>query len=186
MDRAVTRGAPPISGDSTRLLAGALVRSALRGDGIRAGPHLLVQPPGAVERAVALTSEITVGRGQEAGLVIDDPGASRVHARIQLAEDGAAQVEDLGSKNGLRLNGQRLPAGPAPLQPGDELTVGATRVRFIDPLPRPPGEDGGAGPAQDPSPGAACPDDRGGRGAWRLLAASAWLLASAALLLWLA
>jgi hypothetical protein len=179
----VTRGAPPSSGGPTRLLAGALVRSALRGDGVRAGPHLLVRPPGAAERAVALTSEVTVGRGQEAGLVIDDPGASRVHARIQLAEDGAAQVEDLGSKNGLRLNGQRLPAGPAPLQPGDELLVGATRVRFVDPLPRPPGEDGGAGPALAQSPGTACPGGPGARGAWRLLAASAGLLASAALLL---
>jgi pSer/pThr/pTyr-binding forkhead associated (FHA) protein len=179
----VTPDAPRESGGSTRLLAGALVRCALRGEVARAGPHLLVRPPGAAERAVALPAELTVGRGQEAGLVIEDPGASRVHARIQLSADGAAQVLDLGSKNGLRLNGQRLAAGPAPLRPGDELTVGATRVRFVDPLSQPPGEEAGAGGSLAQPAGSAGTGGHDGGSAWRLLAASAGLLAFAALLL---
>lgn len=174
-------------------MAGALVRSALRGEGARAGPHLLVRSPGSAERAVALPAELTVGRGTEAGLALDDAGASRLHARIRLDDDGAALVEDLGSKNGLRLNGRRLQAGPSPLRPGDELTVGATALRFVDPLAVAPA-------ASHEAPAAAVPGARlpGANGqptrppwahgllappAWALLAGAGGLLALSALLL---
>jgi hypothetical protein len=144
---------------ATRLHAGALVRCALRGEAARALPHLLVRPPGGAERAVALPAELTVGRGPEAGLVIADGAASRLHARLRLAEDGSAAVEDLGSKNGLRLNG--LPLGPG----------------LADP-PGPPSapETGGHGRA----PAGRRP---GGRAEPQLLAAAALLLGLSALLL---
>lgn len=167
----------------TRIQAGALVRCARRGEAARAVPHLLVRPPGGGERAVALATELTVGRGPEAGLVIADGGASRLHACLRLSEDGAAAVEDLGSKNGVRLNGLPLGPGPAPLRPGDELLVGSTVLRYEDPL---------AEPAGSPTPGAVArveavrptPVAPGGRRAEvRLLAAAAALLGLAALLL---
>lgn len=120
--------------DATRVAAGALVRRALRGEGTPPVPHLLVRPPGGAEQTVALTAELTVGRDPQAGLVLADAGASRCHARLRLGEDGAAEVEDLGSKNGLRLNGRRLAGGRAALRHGDELLLGATVLRFVDPL----------------------------------------------------
>jgi diguanylate cyclase (GGDEF)-like protein len=51
--------------------------------------------------------EMRVGRHRENGLVIDDEGLSRVHARVFL-EDGAYVVEDLGSSNGTYVDGERI------------------------------------------------------------------------------
>jgi hypothetical protein len=177
--------------DPTRLAAGALVRRALRGEPVRALPHLVIRSPGAAERAVALPAELTVGRGPEAGLVLADGGASRLHARIRLAEDGAAAVEDLGSKNGLTLNGRALPAGPAALRAGDELRVGATLLRFEDPLstpadPEAPATAPGAGPGPDGPAAAEVGSGAAASGRWPAPPRSAGLLVAAAALLGLA
>jgi DNA-binding winged helix-turn-helix (wHTH) protein len=59
---------------------------------------------------------------------IDAPDVSRRHARIVLAGE-AAILEDLGSKNGTWLRGSRLEAR-APLEDGDEIHLGRTRVVF--------------------------------------------------------
>lgn len=163
------------SGGTTRLLAGALVRSALRGEVASSGPHLVVRTGGREEEVVALPPDLTLGRGPGVDLVLDDPGASRRHARIRLAEDGTAEVLDLGSKNGSLLNGRRLPPGPVALRPGDELTVGDTGLRFVDPLADPP--PGGPGPpagtGQDGRPPSRSGAD-GPRARSRLRAAPAW------------
>ena len=73
-----------------------------------------------------------VGRGPECDLVLLDPDASRVH--VELARDFAGvRLRDLDSKNGLLLNGQ--PAhGERLLAEGDEIRIGATRLRFVDPV----------------------------------------------------
>lgn len=180
---------------ATRALAGALVRCALRGEGARAVPHLVVLAPGRAERAVPLPPELTLGRGPGVALALPDPGASRRHARLRLDAAGAAVVEDLGSKNGLLVNGRRVRGGAAPLRDGDELTVGATVLRYVDPLaagspePAPPG---GAGP---PAEGAAAAPLGGTPGSaaavgealpagrCRALAAAAALLGAAAVAL---
>ncbi len=124
------------AGGATRLDAGALLRRAEDG-AVLAGPHLLVLEPGAPERLVGLTSDCTVGRGLEAALRLSDPSASRLHLRLRL--DGAgASAEDLGSRNGLSINGGRA-RGQRRLRSGDELEVGETRLRYVDPLePAPP------------------------------------------------
>jgi pSer/pThr/pTyr-binding forkhead associated (FHA) protein len=160
----------------TRLAAAALLRQALRDGPVRAGPHLAVRPADGVARAVALGEELTVGRGPAAGLRLDDAGSSRLHLRLRLSGSGEATVEDLGSKNGLRLNGRALGPGPAPLRPGDELLVGATRLRFVDPL----AEIGGA-PRPEPTSGAWPEGPHPGPArAWLALASAALLLAMAA------
>ena len=71
-----------------------------------------------------LHGELTVGREQGAGLVIDDGCVSRLHARF-LDENGAIVVEDLGSSNGTFVNGERISA-PVELGAGDEVQVGGT------------------------------------------------------------
>ena len=53
----------------------------------------------------------TIGRDGICEVVLDDLKASRQHARIQLDEKGEYVIEDLGSKNGTLINGQR--GGPA-------------------------------------------------------------------------
>ena len=150
----------------TRLGAGALLRMASDTGAAQAGPHLLVREPGAPERVVPLTADCTVGRDPGAALRLADPSASRLHLRLRLDEAGAS-AEDLGSRNGLTVNGGRS-RGLRRLRSGDELTVGATRLRFVDPLEGPsPAPEGPAAPAP----------------ATRLLLASAGLLLLAALAL---
>ncbi len=74
---------------------------------------------------------IVFGRDASASDVfVDDPTASALHCRIELAQQGVA-VCDLGSANGtlLRrgLNRRRLRGETALLQSGDRLCVGAAR-----------------------------------------------------------
>jgi len=58
---------------------------------------------------------------------IADERASRKHARLLLAPDGTASIEDLGSRNGTLLNGFPLEAGVATaLRAGDRLTLGGS------------------------------------------------------------
>ena len=124
---------------ATRIDAGALLRRAAAGGTAQAGPHLVVCEPRAGVRVVALTRGCTVGRGRRAALQLADPSASRIHLRLQLDEAGAS-VEDLGSRNALRVNGGRA-RGRRRLRSGDELEVGETLLRYVDPL-----EPAGAAP----------------------------------------
>jgi two-component system, cell cycle sensor histidine kinase and response regulator CckA len=64
----------------------------------------------------------TVGRSPDATVMVDDPGVSRLHARIRRSEAGGFEVEDLGSKNGTFLNGARVEHALANL--GDKIRVG--------------------------------------------------------------
>ena len=50
---------------------------------------------------------LVVGRGTQSRLQILDEGLSRTHCRF-FFEGGVAWAEDLGSKNGTSVNGQRL------------------------------------------------------------------------------
>ena len=47
----------------------------------------------------------TVGRGQQADVIVDDPSLSRLHARLSVDQDGQISVDDLGSTNGVFVNG---------------------------------------------------------------------------------
>jgi two-component system, cell cycle sensor histidine kinase and response regulator CckA len=55
-------------------------------------------------------------------VMVDDPGVSRMHARIRRNESAGFEVEDLGSKNGTFLNGTRIEQAVAEL--GDKIRVG--------------------------------------------------------------
>jgi DNA-binding winged helix-turn-helix (wHTH) protein len=72
--------------------------------------------------------ENVLGRGAESVLWIEHETVSRRHARIRV-EQGQAVLEDLESKNGTFLRGERL-EGPAELVDGDEFQLGEVPVRF--------------------------------------------------------
>jgi two-component system response regulator HydG len=72
---------------------------------------------------------ITVGRSRENAIVLADEHASRVHARIQFA-DGQWTVTDLESRNGTQLDDEPV-HGTVPLVDGQEIQVGASRLRFV-------------------------------------------------------
>jgi hypothetical protein len=69
-----------------------------------------------------------LGRGADASIRIDLGRVSRLHARIRV--DGQrVLLEDLGSKNGTFLRGERI-GGPAELADGDEIAVGSVVLLF--------------------------------------------------------
>jgi hypothetical protein len=71
-----------------------------------------------------------LGRSRDADIQLDDPNASRPHAEIR-PSGGSWIVRDLGSTNGVKVNGRRLdPDRPQSLKRGDELQIGTSRVTF--------------------------------------------------------
>jgi FhaA, N-terminal domain/FHA domain len=89
-----------------------------------AGALLLV----AGRRMVVPAAGAVIGRSRECDVVLDDSGISRRHAQVKPQAGGWA-IEDLGSTNGLRVNGARV-QGAADLQPGDRIEMGSTEIVF--------------------------------------------------------
>jgi pSer/pThr/pTyr-binding forkhead associated (FHA) protein len=69
-----------------------------------------------------------LGRDPALELCLESSSVSRRHARLHIA-DGVAVLEDLGSKNGTFVNGQRTTAAVR-LSDRDQITVGSVRLRF--------------------------------------------------------
>ena len=80
------------------------------------------EPPPERERRA-----LVIGRSPGCDLVLDDPTVSRHHAELVREEDGWV-LRDMGSTNGTRINGWRVRR--AVVARGDEIAVGATRLRF--------------------------------------------------------
>ena len=104
-----------------------------------------------------------VGRAETDGVRIDDPEVSRRHARLVHDERGVI-VEDLGSTNGTRINGERI-TGPSPLRDGDVVSFGDVSAVFRSSSPAQPerrgpsaaasdagGESAGSGPLEPEAP----------------------------------
>jgi pSer/pThr/pTyr-binding forkhead associated (FHA) protein len=70
---------------------------------------------------------MVVGRGRSADLVIAEPTISRAHAAIGWDAEGFF-MQDLGSTNGSKVNGQRSPL--ARLVDGDDLQLGKLHLRI--------------------------------------------------------
>jgi DNA-binding NtrC family response regulator len=85
-------------------------------------------------RTVPLQSRqpVTIGRGPNAEVQLEDETISRAHARVELVGD-EVWVEDLGSKNGTLVNGS--PVGRARLTPHDRLVVGSATAFLHIPAP---------------------------------------------------
>jgi hypothetical protein len=95
-----------------------------RRGGARGRPILVVDG-----RQVTLAEdESVIGRAEDAAVRVDAAGVSRRHARVVVA-DGAATVEDLGSKNGTYI-GAELVTTPRLLADGDEIRIGPVTLTF--------------------------------------------------------
>jgi hypothetical protein len=70
---------------------------------------------------------VTLGRLPESDVVVDDPGASRQHARISSA-NGEFVLVDLGSTNGTLVNDAAV--AEHALADGDRITIGETVLEF--------------------------------------------------------
>src|SRR5215510_6415082 len=100
-----SRRKPPVSGGAGRPRAEAVESPSLK----RTVFYLYVTAPGMAARKVSLDRPVTtIGRSSMNDLPISDKMLSRQHARIVRDNDGGLTVEDLGSRNGTFLNGDRL------------------------------------------------------------------------------
>ena len=66
---------------------------------------------------------ITVGRDPESDVIIDNPGVSREHLRLERGSDGEYEVVDMGSANGTFLNDLPVKC-KIPLRSGDCVRFG--------------------------------------------------------------
>jgi hypothetical protein len=85
---------------------------------ITGGKRLVVPPGGAV-----------LGRSRDSDIVLDDSNVSRRHAEISPSGADGWLIKDLGSTNGVRVNGRNVD-GPHPLESGDRVELGTVDVRF--------------------------------------------------------
>jgi pSer/pThr/pTyr-binding forkhead associated (FHA) protein len=85
--------------------------------------HVLTQTegPGGKQRFVLEADSMTLGRSASCNIVLDNDNVSRNHARLTRFDDEYT-IEDLGSRNGILLNG--LQVHSAVLRDGDEVHVG--------------------------------------------------------------
>ncbi|HSN25611.1 MAG TPA: FHA domain-containing protein, partial [Kofleriaceae bacterium] len=94
-----------------------------------AGPHaflaIYIEGGDRSSRIVDLPDgvDVTFGRSRGATINVESEKVSRMHARVRRTGD-TIEVEDLGSRNGTRVNGEKI-EGPRRVAHGDEIQVGS-------------------------------------------------------------
>lgn len=73
--------------------------------------------------------EFVIGRSSACHLAVDDALVSRRHALLRVGDD-QVQIEDLGSRNGVAVNGRKIGNNQA-LEHGDRLTIGSQELMLV-------------------------------------------------------
>ncbi|MDQ2977817.1 MAG: FHA domain-containing protein, partial [Acidobacteriota bacterium] len=91
--------------------------------------YLYLTVPGMPAQKFLLDRTVTtIGRSSMNDLPIPDKMLSRQHARIVRDGNGSLAIEDMGSRNGTFVNGEKLTA-LLPLKSGDRITVGGVTLK---------------------------------------------------------
>jgi pSer/pThr/pTyr-binding forkhead associated (FHA) protein len=91
------------------------------------GARLLVIDSGScVLVGLPAAGMVTIGRAADCELRLTDMACSRRHAQLHI-DDGALTLEDLGSHNGTRVNGERV-ADRRRLAAGDVIRIGPVKL----------------------------------------------------------
>ncbi|MBA3748875.1 MAG: DUF3662 and FHA domain-containing protein [Solirubrobacterales bacterium] len=94
--------------------------------GVRATRALLVAEG---RRHVIPPGGALIGRSRECDVVLADANVSRRHAEIVPGAAGTWAISDLGSTNGVLVNGHRI-SGAEALRPGDRIALGTADIGF--------------------------------------------------------
>ena len=126
-------------GERTEQLARRMVQEVLQslGSADAESPSLrIMNGPGEGARFELSedAAEVVIGRSPACDIIVEDHNASRRHCLVKRSWHGFS-VQDLGSRNGVLVNGQSI-EGPRMLRDGDELQVGGVKLTFIDPPSR--------------------------------------------------
>ncbi|MGD1211997.1 MAG: FHA domain-containing protein [Candidatus Acidiferrales bacterium] len=112
-------------------------------------PKLVLKFENSVLKEVPVgSSEVSIGRSPDNGLVIDNPAVSHYHARV-FHEEGRLMLEDFGSLNGTFVNGQRIKM--VTLKPGDSVVLGKHTI-VVSESREPNGSGAGNGDARPAAP----------------------------------
>jgi hypothetical protein len=122
---AAEEGEEPVQGDFGHTMVYSPDREARKLVPSDAGGRAMLV--GAGKRMVLTGGGLVLGRSRECDIVLDDPNVSRRHAEVRRDGDRWTIV-DLGSTNGIKVNGRRV--REAALAPGDEVTLGLSRLSF--------------------------------------------------------
>src|SRR4051812_41614987 len=90
-------------------------------------------PDGMPSRAELTGQQVIIGRAPECGLRLEGGTVSRQHAEVFRDPFGRWWVRDLGSRNGVKVNGERVTERV--LQPGSSFQLGGYRLTFRLPVP---------------------------------------------------
>jgi DNA-binding NtrC family response regulator len=95
--------------------------------------HLMVMAPDVFEtHPLPASGTVRIGRDDEADVRISDELASRLHARVHIDVTGALTIEDLDSRTGTFVRGERIePGARVIIQPGEALTIGLTHIMVL-------------------------------------------------------
>lgn len=89
---------------------------------------VVVEGPAAGTEYVLESPKISLGRGPDVDIVLQDDAMSRQHAALELSSDGF-RVRDLGSTNGITVNGSQVSG--ADLKHGDRIALGEHTLQYI-------------------------------------------------------
>lgn len=81
------------------------------------------------QRITGMGNQCRIGRGLNCDIVLDDLYAAAEHTLLTLQQDGRVHVQDLDTRNGTRINGERIAAVQGEVIEQGELIVGRTHLR---------------------------------------------------------
>jgi pSer/pThr/pTyr-binding forkhead associated (FHA) protein len=79
---------------------------------------------------------LLIGRSSACDIVIDHPEVSGRHAILSITQEGLYEIQDIGSKNGVYVNGERVIKKV--LHEGDKVTLGSYELDWLSILKNPP------------------------------------------------
>jgi hypothetical protein len=74
-------------------------------------------------------SMVTIGRASDCDIRLSDETVSAHHATLVRKRDGTFELSDMGSRNGVRVNGERVERKR--VSNGDKIELGAAQFRFV-------------------------------------------------------
>jgi len=89
---------------------------------------VLLSGPTAGSEWVVKSAQTSIGRGAGCDWVVEDDTLSKEHAALEFHE-GGFRLRDLGSTNGMRVNGQEVAA--ADLENGDRFQLGDHEFQLV-------------------------------------------------------
>ncbi|HEX6275569.1 MAG TPA: FHA domain-containing protein [Polyangiaceae bacterium] len=108
---------------------GALTLPGRSGKNMQADRMVVIAGPGQGQEFVLTGQRSVIGRGEECEIAVNHPSVSRVHAEVRPIGDGRYEIVDLGSANGVRVNGVELPNSL--LDARDVVELGDVVMRFL-------------------------------------------------------